>query len=477
MTRNRPAARVALAALAALATLVAARTTHAQPTVTIRGSAFDSLAMAPAAHALILVPATGLTAFADDQGRFTLPALPVGTHLVTFSTPALDSLGLGTLGAQVTVRDGNSTATLATPSYKTLHDALCRNGATIGNDSGIVWGVIRDAAADTRLASARTAFSWYDMGVGADGKLAMHETSRDVRTDSTGTYYACGLPTDIDISAEANGSRSASGLVQFSVGPRHITRIDLLVSTDMVMAPTTTARTAEQLAAAMRPTGTASASGTVVDDKGTPQPNVTITVASVDSALHTNAAGQFSYSGLPAGTQLVEARQVGYAPARTLVDLRPGATSAVTLTLARTSDLAPVNVRATRTSNTDRLDYELRRKEGAGYALEQKDFKDRKDLQSVLQGQVPGVAVTRNRGLTVVTMNRVSFGGSGCVPMVWVDGRRSDMLEADALPIDNIRAIEVFNSAGSVPAIYQGYATGQSRACGAILFWTVFARW
>jgi hypothetical protein len=478
-TRPQHALMLIVAACApAFIALPSARGQQANPpagamrTATVRGDVFDSLTMSPVAKALVWIPATNQTTFADEKGAFVLNDVPVGEQLVVFSSPALDSLGLGSMGGKVTAGAVSSASLhLASPSFHTLWQALCKSGASVGPDSGIVWGTVRDAATSTRQAGARTAFNWMDMHVGADMKVVRGEVTRDVRTDSTGTYYACGLPTDADIASEAEGTRSASGVVQYDIGVRRVTRVDLLVSTDMVMAPTTTERTPSELAAALKAHGTSSLRGTVRDSKGNVITSASVEFASVDTFVPTNADGQFTLTGLPGGTHPVAARKVGFSPSATSVDLHPGETTEVDFTLNATNELATVNVRAAREAAHDRSAYDERRKAGFGYALEPKDFKDKPDMASVLHA-IPSVTVSRYRGQTRVVMPLGSLMSSPCAPLIWIDGRPSVIEEADAIPIANLKAVEVFPHAGSAPPMYVG-----GQACGVILFWTVFARW
>lgn len=439
---------------------------------TVRGEVFDSLAMQPVARALVWLPGTVVSTQADDRGHYTLTDIPAGAHVIAFSTPALDSLGLGTLGANANVTADNITQLkLTTPSFATIWRALCKAGSSVGTDSGIVFGTLRDAASDTRLFGARTRFNWYDMRVGADKKLAMMEITRDVRSDSTGTYYACGLPIDIAVFSEAEGARSASGVVQYAVGSRRLLRVDLLVSTDMVNQPTTRERTSAELIAALKARGTSTVRGTVRDEKNRVQVNASVMIASVDSTVITNDKGEFVLAGLPAGTHDLEARQLGFAPRRTRIDLHPGAVTEADLTVSSSTKLATVNVRAQAVAGSDRADYEHRRREGFGYALEAKDIKDRSDMTAVLQG-IPSVTTRRVRGQAFVVMDHGSFTGGECVPLIWIDGTRSDMTVASSINPQDLRAVEVFPRAGSAPPMYVGL-----QACGVILFWTKMARW
>ena len=298
----------------------------------VTGVVYDSLAMTNLAGALVWMRGSARSAIADKNGHFQIDSVPAGKQTIAFSSPVLDSLGLGTLASSVDVRaDTVAQVTLATPSFRTVWSAICKGTATIATDSGIVWGTVRDAANDVRQANAATRFNWHDLRVGDDKKVVNEDVTRDVRSDSTGEYYACGLPVETEILTEAEGTRSSSGVVPFEIGARRLLRVDLLVSTDMVVPPSTKDRSPDELAALLKAHGTSTLRGTVRDDKGAPRANAAVGIASVDTAVITNANGEFLLAKLPAGTHVVEARVMNAVIAHALVDLRPGKETEITL--------------------------------------------------------------------------------------------------------------------------------------------------
>lgn len=61
---------------------------------TVRGVAFDSLRGQPLAGALIELSGSTRMVIADRRGAFRLDSVPLGPQRLTFSSPALDSIGL-----------------------------------------------------------------------------------------------------------------------------------------------------------------------------------------------------------------------------------------------------------------------------------------------------------------------------------------------------------------------------------------------
>lgn len=444
---------------------VPARAPNASPAsrAIVRGTVFDSLTMQPVAKASVWLSGGTQTTTSDDNGKFELDGVPSGKQFLAFSTIALDSLGLGTLGAQVDVVGNDTHVQLTTPSFRTVWRALCSNVLPATRiDSGIVWGTVRDATSDSRLSGAATGFSWYDMNIGADKRVGFREARHETRTDSTGNYYACGLPSDLKISSEATGTRSASGTVEFVIGPRRLYRVDLLVSTDMVLQKNITGTTGSDSVSALRPHGTSTLRGTVRDGKGAPIAGANVTLASVDTSARTNAAGEFTFTRLPAGSQVVQAHQVGFGPATSLVELRPSQTTTVTVQMPSARTLAAVNVRADRPMGPDQQEFEYRKKTGMGYILTEKEIGTRPDLGSMLVG-LPGITLQRSPGSVVINISNRR--GGTCIPVPYVDGTAVSADQINIYNPEDFRAVELYYQA-TIPTGFQW------NPCGIVLFWT-----
>ena len=428
-------------------------------TVVLRGVVFDSLLLQPIGNATVWLPGGSQSTKTADDGRFELDDVPIGRQFVAFSSPGLDSMGLGTLGKNVDVGASNARVALFTPSFRSVWRALCANSVSASKDSGIVWGTVRDAESNTRLNGAGASFTWYDMELNAQKRLDFRALRHDVRTDSTGTYYACGLPSEIKISSEATGTRSASGAIEYVIGDRRLVRVDLLVSTDMVLQKDLNSSTVAEMIAH----GTARLRGNVVDSKGKDVVGATVTLASVDTSVKTNASGEFTMLNLPAGSHGLQARQIGFAPATMMVELRPNALTQLTLEMPNPRSLATFNVRSERAAGHDQLDFLSRQKSGMGYVVKERELKNRYDMVSVLQG-MPSIQVERDHGEVFFLMQNKK--GGQCAPQIYLDKMRSSSAEIQARKTEDFVAVEVYNSEFTVPIGYDG------NYCGVILFWT-----
>jgi len=438
----------------------------------IQGVVFDSLVMKPLARATVMLMGTGRTTTSDDRGRFSFDTVAVGEQEIGFSAAALDSVGLGVLGAAVTVSAHQSARlTVATPSFRTLWRNRCNAQNMFGTDSTIVWGSVRDAATDSLLPGIAATFSWYDLRPKKTTGLLVDEIRYHAIADNSGNYYACGLPSEIVISVQALSSKAASGRIDYAIGLRRLYYADLLVSTDMIVSDTARLFTRQDSLDANRLRGRAGVRGVVVDEKGNPLANALVVVADLDSAVRTGADGAFRMSALPAGTQTLHVRRVGSAPITQLVQLRPDTYTDATVRMSDVPILAVVNVRSSRFKSRDRTEYETRRKFGFGYALDGVALLNRRDVYGALQ-YFPGMTVTPASFGVKAAMRAGGAAGGYCLPLTFLNGIQTEIEIASSMPIEEYRAIEVYNRAVQVPAEFYRFG-----ACGAILFWTKDARW
>ena len=477
-----------VAACAALAFAIGATSAHAQLRTSIdttsgahrndpgrvRGVVFDSLLMKPVANATVTMLDRSETVTSDDRGRFAFNDVSVGEHTIIFSSPEIDSLGFGTLGTAISMRSGEVVlTTVATPSLRTLWERRCTKDSRIGrggSDSGIVWGTVRDASNGREQVDALTMFKWYELQPGRVKLMSISDVRREVITDASGLYFACGLPTEVVISSEAATNTSASGTIEYALGARRLQRLDLLISSDMIIPDSIKLRTAADSAKWMRARGNSTLRGTVTDDHGNPKADAIVTLVDADTSVRTNKLGEFVIGGLPGGTQVVQARQVGSAPTTQLVNLRSGAVVETKVKLSDVKVLAAMNVRAQKTVGADRKEFEDRRKSGLGFVLDEKDLKNRIDVGGALR-MLPGVQVSYDNGNSL----RVSMRGMfkpRCTPAVFLDGMPSSFDFIENRNPSDFRAIEMFGVA-NVPSEY----SSPMAACGTLLFWSKQARW
>lgn len=444
-------------------------------TAKIRGLVFDSLLMRPIEGATVTLLGRVGTVVSDQRGRFTFENLPAGEHTVMFTSPDLDSLGLGAMGTTLTLAEAATVnLTLATPSLRTLWQRRCLPGTQLSADSGIVWGTIRNASTNQPLEGAAATFSWYDLRPRLAPGLLIDDIRREVITDNTGLFFACGIPTEIVISSTALDTSSArgqaaSGTIEYAVGSRRLQRLDLLVSADMVLPDSISALAAADTTMSLRARGTATVKGIVIDDRKRPIADAVVTVSSADTSARTDKDGAFLIGGLPGGTHSMQTKRIGFTAVSQTISLRADSVTVVSVVAANYNTSAVFNVRAQRTKGADRTDYELRRKMGFGYFMEGKQLENRADLQSVLS-QFPGLMV-RSNGMDLEVTTMAMMRGR-CTPAVFLDGLPTNYARVNMLRPGDYRAVEVYLRASSIPLQYSTFS-----GCGSILFWSRNAAW
>lgn len=446
------------------------RQTHVDETGSISGVAFDSLLMKPIVGATIQLVGANRTATSDVRGKFHFDRVTAGKYQVAMSTTSLDTLGFGTLGMDVDVTPRRSSlVAIAPPSLRTLWTRNCMPSNTIGIDSGIVWGTIRDARSRAALPDAAATFNWYDLNPGKSTKLLIREVQEQTGTNSNGVYFACGLPSDVAIGSEAITSTSASGHVEYALNARRVHRLDLVVSDEMV-APARTDSSADSSAQApMR--GSSTLRGVVLNDREKPLANALVGIANVDTIVRTDDNGRFQFTSLPAGTHALTVRRVGQPPSQQTVDLHPEQVTTTTVHMSSATTLTTVNVRAEKVMSPLRQEFEYRKKSALVRVREGEIFQQRSDLFSALS-DVPEIVMQRSGfGVDILVKG---FYGKPCEPAGYLDGFEVGVKMAASMPVEMYNAVEIYRLPIMVPP---EYFNEQARKCGAILFWTKRIKW
>jgi hypothetical protein len=418
----------------------------------VRGEVFDSLIGRPLGGAHVRVRGTALGATTDRRGHFRLDSVPAGRRVLVLDHPSLDSAGLSDLPWPVEVVDGQTTqAILTVPSLHTFAMRACR--ALISGDSGIVFGAVRDATTGVRLSGARVTVSW--VRVERDRKpVRITRPVREVLTDTLGSYYVCGLPTVAQLNAQAGAGPYASGELDLAVGARRVLRHDFTVSRD-----------AGADTAAQGPRhGAAALVGTVTDETGRPLDAVLASVPFAANDAISDRSGRFLLTGLPAGSQMLYVRRVGYRFTAVPVDLRDHDTTAVSLQLEMFSILDTLKVTATGwvRSEIDELQRRLRL-HSASRVRTAEALAGAGSIGTVFY-DFPSMTVRTGVSGTYLEMRR---GTRACVPKVWIDGWPMNIEVLDLYRPSDLVALEVYPPS-EVPV---RYADAWS-SCGVVLAWT-----
>lgn len=452
-------------------------------TVLVSGIVYDSIAGGPLAQAEVQLvdmqePSRILgSAVSDSNGHFTIPGVPTGRYLAGFLHPMLDSLGIATPLYQLNVAAPGPPPRLhlSIPSPGRLRDALC--GPAARRDStGVLIGVLADAGTGAPIANGSVGARWTEITV-ANGRLTQTSPQRAAHTGPDGWFALCDVPLATDFAVRVAHGSDTSGVVSVRIPASGLARRAFFVggaSAVAVSGPDSATRVEYR--------GTAHLMGTVRGADGHLLTGAHVAVVRSGLEAVTNDSGHFDLSGLPAGTQTVETRLVGYYPDERMVNLLVGQTVPVRIALSTLkSVLDTVKVTAARLYDRNQQEFENRRRSsGTGTFIDAAqiermhsftivDILRRAPLLNVAAATTSyGRSTYRVRSRGVSTL--IGAGGS-CLPAVWVDHMPvalfDDLAELDAfVRPEEISGVEVYRAGLAPPQFHS--LTG----CASIVIWT-----
>jgi len=439
---------------------------------TIRGTVYDSLLHSPLIGARVWVLNSSRATETDHHGRYRLDSVLAGPQVVTFSHPALDSIGLSSFASAVTVSAGDvNTVLLAVPSHATFWRAACGTFHDATSDSGLVFGAVTDVRTGARLMGARVTVSWVAVTRARRGRWVVDHPAREVTTDSLGLYYVCGVPVEYLFSAGAQAGPFASGLAEAVVDIRGIAKRDLSVSHEGEWDEVDPAAPGGRR-------GLATVMGTVRGERGGRLPGALATVDDAEPVAEADSAGVFVLRDLPAGTQMLMVRRVGDFAWRQAVELRNRDTLRVDVGMREATVLDTLRVVASPVLAAVIEEIDLRRQTAFGYFLGPAEIRQRPNTRSLFEG-IPSLKVSGrpdNFHLAVATPRSILGAGEnamgGCPARVFIDGFPADEEQLSSMVSTQIFAVEVYPR----PTVNIGRYAASFDDCGVVLVWTKYAR-
>ena len=455
--------------------LAAAPALYAQrATARLEGTVTDSIHARPLAGAMVLVtrdapePPAWFSTTTDDRGRYRLDTLLAGRYSVALSHPILDSLELTLPTRSIEIREGErARVDLALPSGATLRAGACR-GVVLPAGTGALLGQVLDADADRPLAGAVVAVRWNDLTIDrATLRVSGGERTEGAPTNAAGQFGICGVPTDSWLVVQVqHGGRGGSPLRAIVSDSTGIAVLNLSFSAEAARALAGSDSAAQDETAVLPLlTGSASVSGTVVGETGQPLAGVQLRVLETASTARTDSAGRYSLSALPAGTQLLEAKRIGYRIVQQPVQLLRGRNAEVAIRLQRVVSLDSIRVVAQRSRYRE---FEQQRKVGSGFGrfLTEDDIAKRNVFQVTdLLRMMPGFRIVGSGSNAKVVSSRgiTSLSGRSCEANVVID--RMQHQDINWLHPSDIGAMEVYAGPAGAPIQYD-------HVCGLIVIWT-----
>jgi hypothetical protein len=451
---------------------------RAPATGSITGVVYDSLlSKAGLSGAEVSVDGTELTALTDHTGRFRLDGVPAGRVAVRFYHPRLDSLGFGVAPVAVEVTDAKTASvTLTTPSSATLYSRVCR--LKRAPSSGMLLGVVRNVDGRAPLPNAEVEVGWTEWTVGKRG-LVRQDRRETAPTNAQGAYALCGVPTDVSVAVRAIASSHITGFAEINFGQEIFDVTDFAVS--LADSDATTARLAPLDSAISRgdsiaPVGSASVRGVIRAPDGAPMADAQVALMGFPVSVRSSTDGVFLLPRVPAGSQTIEVRAIGYSRNRRALELTTGERRTLDMTLDRVVELPVANI-VGKGVRLDRTGFEERRAAGVGRFIGPEEVERRGafDAQQLLYG-VPGSRIIWDGSKNVVMFTRPFGVGTGfvgfdnlCLPYVFVDGVQAPDL--DVIRGYQVRAMEIYRNPATAPAPYRLTITG-GQSCAILLVWT-----
>lgn len=454
----------------------------ARPPTHVRATVFDSLTRTPLAGALVQLEresATGTaSAVSDAAGRFELDLAP-GRWVAGIVHPRFDSLGV-TLPPRVLNVPASRSARLnvATPSALTLTRAYC--GKVAPRDSaGVLVGYVRDARTLVAVPAATVAVEWTELIV-VGRTIRREQPVLAARSDTSGWFVVCGIPAGEQLIAWAERGATSTGVVSLTSPPYGLARLDLRLDARAVdvlpPAGDSTVGTAAQPIRDRRPEprrGPQRFIGIVRGATGRPVVGARARVPGHPYVL-TDDRGAFRLDSLPAGSQMLEVRALGFAPLELQLDVSAEPVAPDTLMLTAVSMLLDtVRVTTRRVYDADVYGFEARRRLRSGTFITRDEIarEHPQRFSDLLQALPVMHFVTVGGGATVSFLMRGDMIATTCVPDIWLDGWRlvgSAATDVDFLaPPDKIDGVEVYSRPNQVPTEFLSTFGN----CGAIVIW------
>jgi carboxypeptidase family protein len=362
------------------AVAVACTTAAAQSTprpLTVRGIAYDSLHRRPLGGAFVMIVGSSRNATSDARGNFQFDSLTPGVYTFLLQHALLDSLGLSERAERLAIQRPDEMIRLSVPSFATMWKLECGAGRP-PSDSGIVFGTVRSTGHGV-VAGATVRVSWVDLGFSKDSGAIRQRMGGEVRTDSAGSYAACGVPLSFGVRIVALFDSATYSRIDLVPTAERVRRRDVLLG------------------------GAGVANGTIV---GTVR-NATggpVSGARIDGSglreVRSDVQGRFVIRDAPAGTTQLDVTAIGMTPTAATVDVPTADSVLVDIEVQKATPLDTLKIRGMAPIRYRLREIADRKKLGNGQFMDSTQAERHADAASAI------AELTSNR----------------CVSRLWIDG-------------------------------------------------------
>jgi hypothetical protein len=380
---------------------IAAQQPAASPYAALAGVVVDSIHGGPLSGAIVVITGTDRQATVDSTGRFRIDSIPPGHHELGVFHPLLDSLSISIASKDVALPAGLvTTVVMATPSAVTLVSAYCSEEER-KRGMGAVIGRVLAVESDDPVTDATVRYTSPSVIHVSGRQLKRDVITREVKVKPTGEFAVCGLPIVRGGTVRAARGDIATGEMVADVSKWLVASVTLRLDT--------------------LKRGTAVVVGRISDDKGKPIAHADVSLAGSRLKTVTGDSGTFALRDLPAGSQTIEVRKLGFAATDTALMLSSKSPVQFDMILhAAPVTLSTVNVGALREAALVRVGFERRKKGGIGHYLTEEQVRNSGAMEvSDLMRTMPGFIVRQTRLGQVILQGRgQSIANRGCVAYV-----------------------------------------------------------
>ena len=365
-----------------------------RPPVTLSGVVLDSLSGDPVANAIVSIPATRQSDSTNAKGRFAIDNMLPGRYLLEIRTPSLDSAGM-VHQAGVVFTDSSTAIRVKVPSAASIAGAVCpsTNIASKNGSEGIIVGTVIVTGDSVPRPNVPVVARWMNYSV--TPAVDSQPRNMPTRTDETGTYRLCGVPTGAAVTIVATVDRNTSSSRKVKLGKdQRFGRLDFTIDPPKVVAAPATPSAAADSA----PKRLSAFSGTVADTMKSPLADAEVSLPELGLSTRTSATGAFIIKGLIPGSHKILVRRVGYGQLESSLDFTAGATVDRKIVLTRLTILDSVLTMGKSVRDPGMEAFEEHRRMGLGHFVTSDEIRRREGgaLVSSMLRQMPRMKISNS---------------------------------------------------------------------------------
>jgi hypothetical protein len=358
------------------------------------------------------------------------------------------------------------TLDLAVPSSERLVGILCPAAVLKIRGPAALIGFVKDPESGGPATGAKVQLVFEE-----SDPLGFKKSTRirEAAVDSTGGYRICGLPTPMTGKVQVFRNGVSSGEVGASIDDGFLGLRSLSIVSKHAVVATVAGDSGKQVKVFR---GSARVTGKVTNKTGQPLAGARVSLQGAGVTTLTKPNGEFVLDSLPAGTQAIEVRKLGYSVEEVAVELTSGTPQSVSVAM---NDYVPtletMRIEAERDKGLSDVGYLGRKHSGHGYYMDGDAIHKEALRFSDVMRTAPGIKVvpTGDGRTYAITSSRDPM---GCVNFV-IDGNKWTQMTPgdvdDFVRPDELRAIEIY-SGSNTPAEFQD--SGRS-SCTTVVAWTV----